>query len=1127
MSYHYHFHSIGLSGNGLPDMHIPFGIPTHRHLSTAPALHEHWQRAIQKKLLDKGNFQTAFNWFTGDIEPTIETIEIILPKTNDSVARQALHDLPKNLSITCVHYALFDHHKNRSDSVKKSAPDSTHCYWVPALSLEYIGHDPASAKLGIQDAILLEFTRNQRRNNAMQLLPVIWQNAGELQRRQGEFRFPTLSERNSRQNQQRWLPLMAQDISKERMRGKAEVYCYGREQAVAELQTLWQTTQPPSVLVVGASGVGKTALIEQALATLDADYAFKTWRSTPARMVESLTAEFGWEDPFAQALHELGHNEPHPRQLLYINQWAQLFEVGQYAGNPVSMAEYMRDYVARGHVTVVSECTPEELALLDMRAPGYSQLLHVVRLDNPPVNEQANIVARRLQSSYPQLSISKQAINEIIRLQHRYNLYSGFPGKTVRFLENLAHDALPHQRQTKKASNISRSDIIQRFCDESGMPQFMIDARSTDMNPERATAHLQQQLIGQETAVQQVVEALTLAKTRLNRPGKPIASFLFVGPTGVGKTELAKALAGYLFGDPNRMLRFDMSEYADALAIGRLTGDSPQGGAGLLTRAVRQQPFSVLLFDEVEKADASFFDLLLQMLGEARLTDANGQVADFSACVVVMTSNLGAQAASKTTPGFVAATQNLSDHYLQIIRQNLRPELINRIDRIVPFAALDTPQLTQIIERELVKLQRRGGLQERDCELAIDPHVAGHLARQITQFSYGARAVQRLLEKQVVSPLARQLNQHPVEVPLSISISLQADTITIDCQRLQRPARARQQLDDNVTLAHFSGLALNGLRETLRLMQGPVFHKLLSRWDQLERKQKKQGERFWRKPALAEEYGRYHDLIEQARTLCEDYRQQNDACQLAWVGLTGLPDLSQQDLLAIQKRWLDYRLQLIQTTHPKNNNCVCALYGPIEQVNWFTEQFEQLCDANVFKFTKRYVWYSTEAPTEDEQENIPSEDASQKTSKQSDEEDQEKTEDRDYYLYTDDKKAPLSRRKAKNVGVELQINGPAAWLYFQDEAGRHERKKSHQEQHAHKIAACVHAGKFSDYTTPNQVYRRTFVDPLPLRRIYLPNGYLDLHDHIEYEGADWLLNGMHHDIKALWQDNLQALIEGN
>src|SRR6185436_19571465 len=190
-------------------------------------------------------------------------------------------------------------------------------------------------------------------------------------------------------------------------------------------------------------------------------------------------------------------------------------------------------------------------------------------------------------------------------------------------------------------------------------------------------------VIGQPEAVNRALDLLATIKARLARPRKPLASFLFIGPTGVGKTEMAKELAEFLFGDAARLARFDLNEFSDPISVQRLIGGpASRDSEGLLTARVREQPFSVILLDEFEKADPAFFDLLLQILGDGRLTDAAGRVADFCNSVIVMTSNLGAQGFQRGSPGFHAEgrmTPDAQEHFTGALQKFLRPEIFNRL----------------------------------------------------------------------------------------------------------------------------------------------------------------------------------------------------------------------------------------------------------------------------------------------------------------------------------------------------------------------------------------------------------------------------------------------------------------
>ena len=288
---------------------------------------------------------------------------------------------------------------------------------------------------------------------------------------------------------------------------------------------------------------------------------------------------------------------------------------------------------------------------------------------------------------------------------------------------------------------------------------------------QQTTRWFGERVIGQQPAVDLIVQLLGSVKAGLTRPHRPIASLLFAGPTGTGKTEMAKSLARFFFGNEERMARFDMSEFADALAVTRLVGGAT-GGEGTLTARIREQPFSVLLFDEFEKAHHSFFDLLLQTLGEGRLTDGRGRVADFTNAIIVMTSNLGAERFRRARPGFhddrigeeassPGAGRAVQKHFARAVQDFLRPEIFNRIDHIVPFLPLDATTVERIAERELRLIEQREGIRLHGVALNVTNEALALMARRGYDARYGARPLKHLIERELLLPLAIELNSRP------------------------------------------------------------------------------------------------------------------------------------------------------------------------------------------------------------------------------------------------------------------------------------------------------------------------------------------------------------------------------
>ncbi|HEY0582074.1 MAG TPA: AAA family ATPase, partial [Chloroflexota bacterium] len=297
------------------------------------------------------------------------------------------------------------------------------------------------------------------------------------------------------------------------------------------------------------------------------------------------------------------------------------------------------------------------------------------------------------------------------------------------------------------------ADVVARW---TGIPV----ARMMEGERERLTKldqELARRVVGQDEAVTAVADAVRRSRAGLQDPNRPIGSFIFLGPTGVGKTETARALAEYLFDDEHAMVRLDMSEYMEKHAVSRLIGAPPgyvgYEEGGQLSEAVRRRPYSVILFDEIEKAHPDVFNVLLQILDDGRLTDSQGRTVDFRNTIVIMTSNLGSQWITERG----LSQDEIRERVMDAVRTQFRPELINRIDEIVIFHALGLEHIQRIVEIQLGGLRRR--LAERKMALELTPAAQEELARAGFDPVYGARPLKRTIQKELVQPLAVRLLQ--------------------------------------------------------------------------------------------------------------------------------------------------------------------------------------------------------------------------------------------------------------------------------------------------------------------------------------------------------------------------------
>ena len=271
----------------------------------------------------------------------------------------------------------------------------------------------------------------------------------------------------------------------------------------------------------------------------------------------------------------------------------------------------------------------------------------------------------------------------------------------------------------------------------------------------RLEDELHLRVVGQDDAVEAVAAAIRRSRAGLSEPGRPIGSFLFLGPTGVGKTELARALAGFLFDDERAMVRIDMSEYGEKHTVARLVGAPPgyvgYDEGGQLTEAVRRRPYSVVLLDEVEKAHPDVFNVLLQVLDDGRLTDGHGRTADFSNTILIMTSNLGSMLQTEV----LESEDVIRERVMAVVRETFKPEFLNRLDEILVFHRLSRDDLAQIVDLQVALLGRR--LADRRLTLELTGAARAWLADHGHDLVYGARPLRRLVAKAIGDELARRL----------------------------------------------------------------------------------------------------------------------------------------------------------------------------------------------------------------------------------------------------------------------------------------------------------------------------------------------------------------------------------
>lgn len=610
-----------------------------------------------------------------------------------------------------------------------------------------------------------------------------------------------------------------------RMEGVFLPRAYELEAELRQLSRLLILPDRPSVLLLGAAGVGKTALAQE-MARRRSDYGLGQqpfYRSSGTRLIAGACGFGIWQ----QRCRELVETARKQKIVLYLGNLFELMNVGQSSAGSESIASFLRPYLVRRELQVIVECTHEQMVIVEKQDPRLADAFRILKLEEPQATKlEALMLTASTRMAGDQARFTKPALERVRSLHRRYLGYSAFPGAPLRFMNRL-HENTPSERLVEEA------DVYAAFSRETGMPEHLLNPESA-LDLETARAWFQRRVEGQAEAVEVVVSVIAQIKAGLARPGRPLASLLFIGPTGTGKTEMAKALAEFLFQSAERMIRLDMSEYGQPWSAQRLVSGSHDGREGLLTAAVREQPFSVLLLDEFEKADPAVFDLLLQLLGEARLTDGAGRTADFSNCVVIMTSNLGAQDFSKGRMGFGSSSSahpDAADHFTSAVQKALRPEMFNRIDRIVPYQPLSSDVVVSLTRREVATAALRAGFVKAGLRLEVSEGVIQHLAREGYDPRYGARPLKRRVAEHLLAPIATRIAEGVAEksvlkadLDASGKVILQVvkpGTNTEEKQALQNlrdrlrgAARLRQDFE-NLR----SSTMVNGLQGRLRMTQ--------------------------------------------------------------------------------------------------------------------------------------------------------------------------------------------------------------------------------------------------------------------------------------------------------------------
>lgn len=596
----------------------------------------------------------------------------------------------------------------------------------------------------------------------------------------------------------------------------------GREKEISRMiQVLSRKTKNNPVLV-GEAGVGKTALalgLAQRIASGEVPFELADMRILELDMM-SVVAGTRFRGDFEERMNQIiDEIEADGKIILFIDELHTIIGSGSGIDSTLDAANILKPALARGTLHMVGATTQAEYQKHIEKDAALSRRFAKITIEEPSVAEAIDIL-KGLRSSYEdyhRVTITDEAVETAVKAAHRYLTSKNLPDSAIDLLDEasatvqgrikkeakreitpldealLSGDmkaAVKHYKASQKAklpkpALVDADQIMQTLSRLSGIPvEKMTQADSKRyLNLE---AELHKRVIGQDEAVSAISRAIRRNQSGIRTGKRPIGSFMFLGPTGVGKTELAKALAEVLFDDESALLRFDMSEYMEKFAASRLNGAPPgyvgYDEGGELTEKVRNKPYSVLLFDEVEKAHPDIFNILLQVLDDGVLTDSRGRKVDFSNTIIIMTSNLGATALrDDKTVGFGARDishnhQAMQSRIMEELKKAYRPEFINRIDEKVVFHSLEEEQL-----REIVKIMVKplvSALAEKGIDLKFQPAALKHLAKDGYDVEMGARPLRRTIQTQVEDKLSELLLGGQVVSGQTLKIGCSKDKLT-------------------------------------------------------------------------------------------------------------------------------------------------------------------------------------------------------------------------------------------------------------------------------------------------------------------------------------------------------------
>jgi ATP-dependent Clp protease ATP-binding subunit ClpC len=523
-----------------------------------------------------------------------------------------------------------------------------------------------------------------------------------------------------------------------------------------------------SVLLIGPPGVGKSAVllgVAQRLAQ-GFDPTLTGIRRFTTTQIMSGTRYLGeWKSKLTRLMDDAAQSAT---VLNIVDVW-NLPTVGTTSQSKANLLDAMRPRLADGRLRLISEATADQLQEMH-RLAKFVSLFEVVRIEPLSAQEMRAIVQQ--EAADIGLAIGTEAQERLFELCQTFHAANAGPGTALDLLHKL-RDYRDQKLAVGEATDITPLFVEKVFAIHSGLPLFVV-SKSESKSASQIRDWFRERIVGQENAIEAVVEMIAFYKARLHDTGKPVGSFLFVGPTGVGKTELARTLAEFFFGSDRRLLRFDMSEFSDFHSFEMLVGTqvAPERPARLID-PVRVQPFQVLLFDELEKAHRNIQDLFLQLLDEGRLTTPRGETVSFRNTIIIATSNVGAFEGMTTGIGFGDKGERYdADKALAAVEAHFRPEFLNRFQHVVLFHPLTREQAARIARADLQATLKREGITGRNLIVDVHDELIDHVLAVGFNPRYGGRGIKREIRRQVILPIATLLMERTLEPGSLIDVGL-------------------------------------------------------------------------------------------------------------------------------------------------------------------------------------------------------------------------------------------------------------------------------------------------------------------------------------------------------------------